>query len=334
MKFFRNLFIIGLVLLVFVVGIFYRILSQPGGNGIGEANFVTISGEGVKVISQNLSAQGFISNKLVFELYVWWKGLDTKFIAGTFIIPEDSSIKDIVELLTSLTPASEITLQFIEGWTTKDISDYLIQERIIATQDEFNEWNQVSKWQDTFSFLTALPGNDTLEGYLFPDTYNFFVDATVKDIIFKMLTNFDNKLTVAMRSDIATAGSTIHRTIILASILEKEVKSAKDMKVVADIFKKRLAIGMALQADSTLNYATGGTNASLTAAELKIDSPYNSYMYQGLPPTPISNPGINALEAAVYPEANDYYFFLTSPDGQVYYGRTLDEHNKNRQYLR
>lgn len=334
MKFITRLFVIVLVLVFIVVGFFYKILNQPGVTGVSGEDFVITSGEGVKVISQNLFEQDFIGNKLVFELYVWWKSLDAKFIAGTFTIPESSSIKDVVSLLTFLTPASEITLQFIEGWTTKDISDYLIQERIIDTQDEFNEWNQVSKWQDDFSFLTALPVNETLEGYFFPDTYNFFVDDTVEDIIFKMLENFDNKLKVEMRSDIATAGSAIHETIILASILEKEVKSVDDMKVVADIFVKRLSIGMALQADSTLNYATGGTNASLTADELKIDSPYNSYMYRGLPPTPISNPGMNAIIAAIYPAKNDYYFFLTSPEGETYYGRTLDEHNSNRRYLK
>ena len=102
----------------------------------------------------------------------------------------------------------------------------------------------------------------------------------------------------------------------------------------ADIFNRRMAIGMLLQADSTLNYAIGGKNASLTTEELLIDSPYNSYKYAGLPPTPISNPGMSALRAAVYPEPNDYFFFLTSPDGTAYYAKTLDEHTKNRKYLK
>lgn len=331
--------IIRLVVFLLVVGIISAVVllvlvNQPVSNSQSDVDFTIVSGQGVKQIGKNLAEQDLIRSKLVFEIYVWAKEVATKFLAGTFTIPAGSSVKEVVSLLTSNKPANEITLQFIEGWSTRNISDYLISEKIIATSDEFNEWNEAGKWQEEFSFLAVLPANTSLEGYFFPDTYNFFSDAKVEDVIFKMLANFNIKLTTQMRSDIATAGRTIHEVIILASILEEEVKTQADMRLVADIFLKRLNLGMALQADSTLNYVTGGTNTSLTAEELKIDSAYNTYRYRGLPPTPISNPGFNAIKAAIYPESNEYYFFLTSPDGQVYYGRTLDEHNSNRQYLK
>jgi UPF0755 protein len=208
--------------------------------------------------------------------------------------------------LTSLDTPNELTLQFIEGWTIGDMADYLVAKNIIANQSDFSGLAQAGLWKQEFKFLAGLPDNETLEGYLFPDTYKFFPNSTSQDIIRKMLTNFDAKFSDEMRVVIATRGLTIHEVVKLASILEKEVKTQQDMKLVADIFNRRLAIGMLLQADSTLNYATKGKNASLTAAELAIDNPYNSYKFSGLPPTPISNPGLNALRAAVYPEVNEY----------------------------
>jgi len=296
--------------------------------------FVIAQGEGVNQISQHLYAQGLIRNRLVFETYVWYKNLEKKFIAGTFLIEPGQSSYNLSKLLTSLEKPSEITLQFIEGWTVQEVEDYLLNHKFIKDKQEFAEFNQVGLWKKEFTFLQSLPDNETLEGYLFPDTYKFFPNSTSQDVIRKMLENFDAKLTPDMRAVIATRGITIHHIVTLASILEKEVKTEKDMKMVADIFNRRMAIGMLLQADSTLNYATGGKNASLTSAELALDSPYNSYKYAGLPPTPISNPGLNALRSAVYPEINEYFFFLTSSDGTAYYAKTLQEHTNNRQYLK
>jgi UPF0755 protein len=193
---------------------------------------------------------------------------------------------------------------------------------------------------ETNEFLVRAgkPDHVDLEGYLFPDTYRFAPDATGNKIVDQLLATMEQRLTeadawFAVGKD--QEFQSMHELLTLASILEREVRQPETMKMVSDIFRKRLEIGMALQADSTVNYITGGDNPSVSLADLEIDSPYNTYKYPGLPPGPISNPGINALTAAAYPQGNDYFYFLTDAQGNVYYATTHDEHvaNKNR-YLR
>ena len=224
-------------------------------------------------------------------------------------------------------------MRFIEGWTIADMANYLVKEGIIEVPAELEQRAKVEYFNDQYDFLPEVAEQESLEGYLFPDTYRVFVDASVDDIIVKMLDNFRKK-TADLRAKVKEQRKNLRDIVILASILEKEVKSEDDMKIAADIFWRRLKAGMFLQADSTLNYFTGGENPSLTAEELKIDSPYNSYKYKGLPPTPISNPGLKALTAAVDPTANDYWYFLTDSQGKAYFAKTLAEHNANkRKYL-
>ena len=151
----------------------------------------------------------------------------------------------------------------------------------------------------------------------------------------KMLENFDSKLTQQMRADIKAQGKTIFDIVRMASIVEAEVPHEADRPMITGILWKRLDAGMALQVDSALNYVTAGKNRSLTAEELKIDSPYNTYKYRGLPPTPIGNPGLSALRAAIYPTHTAYWYFLSDKDGKTHFAKTLEEHNENKsKYLR
>lgn len=332
MKYF--IYLVILIFGIFLIGIGFFAYNFLPAEKYENKDFVIQVGDGVHQISQNLYQQGLIKNKFVFETYVWYKGLEKQFIAGSFTIPAGSNNFELVKILTSPQSANKLVLKFIEGWTTVDIANYLLEQKVINSTAEFNEYNKVGLWQDKYSFLAELSSTTTLEGYLFPDTYHFFSNPSVVDIIDKMLKNFDNKFNESMRLAASEQGRSISDIVKLASLLEKEVKTEKDMRLVADIFLRRLSLGMLLQADSTLNYAIGGKNPSLTAEELALDNPYNSYKYPGLPPTPIANPGLIALQAALYPQANDFLFFLTAPDGQVYYAKTFVEHTKNRQYLR
>ena len=129
-----------------------------------------------------------------------------------------------------------------------------------------------------------------------------------------------------MRADIKAQGKTINEIITMASIIEKEVPHAEDMKKIAGIFYQRLNIGMAMQSDATINFITGKGTTRPSAEDLQVASPYNTYKYRDLPPGPISNPGLAAIEAAIYPEKNDFLYFLTTPEGQVIYSRTYAEH--------
>jgi UPF0755 protein len=183
--------------------------------------------------------------------------------------------------------------------------------------------------------LEDAPASATLEGYIFPDTY--FVDSytSTNDFIAKALNNFEKKLTPELREEIASQGKTIFEVVNLASIVEREVPAYADKKMIADIFLKRLDINMGLQSDATINFITGKGTTQPSLDDLETESPYNTYKYRGLPPGPISSPGIDSIEAVVYPTANPYYFFLTTDEAETIYGVTHDDHveNKNK-YLR
>jgi len=187
---------------------------------------------------------------------------------------------------------------------------------------------------DEYSILASKPRNLDLEGYLFPDTYRIFRDASVTDVVKKMLGNLEAKLTPQMKKDITDSGKTIHEVLTLASIVEKEVSSDKDRKLVADIFYKRLKAGIALQADSTVNYVTGKSVSRASASDLEVESLYNTYQHRGLPPGPISNPSLSSIISAIYPTPNTYLYFLTTPSGEVIYNETFEGHveDKNRYY--
>lgn len=158
------------------------------------------------------------------------------------------------------------------------------------------------------------------EGYLFPDTYRFYRDAKPEDVIKKMRENFDKKVAPDVSRDV----------IIMASLLEEEVKSAEDRKIVAGILWKRLERGMGLNVDAALTYILGKASHELTSEDLKYDSPYNTYKYRGFPPTPISNPGLDTILAALNPTPSPYFYYLTDKEGSVHYAATLEEHALNK----
>ncbi len=172
------------------------------------------------------------------------------------------------------------------------------------------------------------------EGFLFPDTYEFYGHALPRDVILKMKENFDRKLSPYL-PEAEREGRTLREIIIMASLLEEEVHGEADRKTVAGILWKRLDEKAALRVDATLTYLTGKTSAELTDRDLKLDSPYNTYLYPGLPAGPISNPGLETIKAALYPAASPYWYYLSDQGGQIRYARDFEEHKQNRlKYLR
>lgn len=253
-----------------------------------------------------------------------------------------------------IVPRPEETVKILEGWTTRDIGQYF-ESQGKWQSEEFLEVAgfpmvdyrrdkdvpELKDWSEEFSFLADKPKYYGLEGYLFPDTYRIYASSTVLDVIEKMLGNFDDKLTDKMRADIKKQGKTIYDIVTMASIIEKEAPinyatgDNKEARIISGIFWNRLEIGQGLQSDATLSYIFGDNRPAHSGAELEVESPYNTYKYRGLPPGPVCNPGILAIEAAIYPSATDYYYFLTSPDNQVYYARTYDGHLQNKyKYLK
>jgi UPF0755 protein len=208
-----------------------------------------------------------------------------------------------------------------EGWGTNDIGKYL-ESRDICKQDYFISLTK-KDYSDKFNFLGDKPKNVNLEGYLFPDTYEIAKQETCEDILSAMLANFGQKLTPALRTEIKNQKKSIFDIVTMASMIEKEVKSLDDKKIVSGILWKRIAIGMPLQLDATIVYITG--NPKVSTKDTQINSPYNTYKYYGLPKGPISNPGIDSITAAIYPTQTNYLYYLT--DGKTIFSETLEQHN-------
>ena len=319
----------------FVIALLNPLKLEP------HTKFLINQGEGVNQISFNLKEQGIINNSFVFEAYVYLKNIETKFQAGEYEVPEVINTRRLIEILTTGEKAKEWELTVIEGWTINDIALKLENlgkfqaEELLEATGVSQPTNQVGFDASAYDFLNDKPTKMSLEGYLFPDTYRFFYYATVNDIIRKMLNNFDQKLDSELRAAIHAQHKTIFETITMASIIEREVISDKDRAIVSGIFWKRLDIGMPLQADSTINYITGKKTPAVSAEDLKIDSPYNTYKYPGLPPGPISNPGLFAIKAAIYPQSSDYWYFLTDEKGNVHYAEDFESHVRNKnKYLK
>lgn len=305
---------------------------QPAA-GAPELSFVVEPNMGAEVISQRLRDAGVIKGDALFNMYVRTTGVARSLKAGTFMLKAGMSIASVAKILTEAS-ASDRRITMLEGWGIREMGEYLVAQGALKSADE---WYAVVGTPPSVAGAgrqipgtlsrPGLPEAVTLEGYLFPDTYRFATDATAEDIAKKMLENFDRRT--------REFGAVGNDALILASIVEREVRSDADRKMVADLFLRRLKEGMALQADSTVNYVTGKKTPSLSLADRDIDSPWNTYQHRGLPPTPISNPSLSAITAVLNPTPNPYVYFLTDAEGTVHYARTFEEHvaNKSR-YLR
>ncbi|OGY45392.1 MAG: hypothetical protein A2744_04275 [Candidatus Buchananbacteria bacterium RIFCSPHIGHO2_01_FULL_44_11] len=306
-------------------------LNMPVSSDAELKSFTVTSGQGSRDISRELKQNNFIRRPLVFQFYVWQQGISSKLKSGEYFLAPNLSTKEIADaLFAGPGQTKEKTLTFIEGWNLSDFANYLENQGIVKSRDFLTAVQKKADFWNEYEILADKPKNLDLEGYLFPDTYRVYSDTTAEEIVKKMFDNMSSKLTAELRAEIKRQGKTIHEILTLASIIEKEVSSDKDRKLVADIFYKRLDAGVALQADSAVNYVTGKSTPRASAQDLAKESPYNTYRYRGLPPGPIASPGLSAILAAVYPTANPYWYFLTTPAGQAIYSKTFEEHVANK----
>lgn len=276
--------------------------------------FVVNPGEGVSSIAKRLEQQGFIHNRFIFLFEVKRLGLVSKIQAGDFRLSRSETPAQIALDLTKGT--LDVWIQIIEGLRAEEIAK-LLQEKLPTYED---------------TWIGVLKKN---EGYLFPDTYLIPKDADIKLIVKILRGNFDTKMQ-ASQPDVGKNGLSLEDSIILASIVEREGLFDEDRPVIAGILLNRLKLGMALQADATVQYALGYQAAekdwwkkNLTRADLAINSPYNTYKFPGLPPGPIANPGLVSLRAAFNPTDTDYLYYLHDKTGHTHYAKTLEEHNAN-----
>lgn len=300
-------------------------------------DFILLEGESMFHVAKQLSDAQLIKSRVLFVLYLVATRQRKQLHAGQYLFEGPLSLNALVAELSDprIPLRKEIEVTLIEGWTFVQMSQYF--EQVFHDfyrgnfGKEFETLARSNHFQDKYDFLSEKPVAASLEGYLFPDTYRFFQEATPLDVIERLLKNFGSKLDANTRNNILREGRTIHEITTLASILEREVRTLQDKQMVADILYRRLEVGMPLQVDATVNYITGKNDPSVSGIDLEIDSPYNTYRYVGLPPGPISNPGMDSLFAAIYPTPNEYWYFLTTlDDGKVIYSKAFAEHQENQ----
>jgi UPF0755 protein len=332
-----------LVLLFIFIGFSYLYWNGVYGaldfSNTQEKLFVIEKGESLFKIGENLENENLIKNKILFNLYVFFTLSQGKLQAGGYYLSPSLNISQIAKIIISGTIAKEV-ITIPEGWNLRDIAWYFENKGMFRAEELFElaglpaldaslpvDFPKPKNFSSQYDFLKDKPNNLGLEGYLFPDTYNVNWGDSLEEIIIKMLDNFDKKLTEELMIEIKRQGKRIFEIINMASLLEKEVKTIEDKKIVSGILWKRLESGMPLQVDATLSYVTGKRTTRISIEETQIDSPYNTYKYKGLPLGPICNPGIESIRAAVYPEDSGYWFYLSTPKGETIFSRNLEEHN-------
>ena len=285
-------------------------------------DFTVESGQSVEEIAENLEGGGLIRSAALFRLHTALSKLASGLQAGEYQIPQNLNLKEVAGLLQHGTFEEKLT--FIEGWRREEMA------------------NEISNVKTQNSKLTAvgfLRETENLEGYLFPDTYFVSKETTAEDLVRMMQENFENKLE---EKEVGVKGFSFEEVVIIASIIEREGAVVEDKPIVAGVLFNRLLEGMALQVDATIQYALGYQPASnppladgrwwkknLTLGDLEIDSPYNTYERPGLPPTPICNPGLDSLNAALNPTETDYWYYVSDSEGRMHFAETIEQHNEN-----
>jgi len=291
-------------------------------------SFIIKKGASTANVSSDLKEKNLILDESTFKQYLKNSQLDRKIVAGRFLLNKSLTIPNIAEIITD-SSKSQFVITIPEGSTIKDIDEKLAALEAIKAGVFIQAAKDFTDY-DKYTFLdkekiAALP--HPLEGFLFPDTY--FMDPEnfrSEDLIQLMLKNFKNKL----GDNINPQGDrTLFEIIVMASLVEKEVRTQKDLPVVSGILWKRLDSGWFLGADAALLYLKD--DRSLDYTDLQEDSPYNLRNHLGLPPGPINNPGLKSITAALNPEVSPYFYYLTKPgSGEVVYAKTNDEHNANK----
>jgi UPF0755 protein len=317
-----------------VVSLWYLLSRADEAHGPTETpvRFVVSKGEGVVSIADRLEAEGIIDGRLTFLVYVLKTGQYKEFQVGEYALSGNLTLSEIAERLVQgkVVPAG-VRVTFPEGWTAEQIAERLTANGLPGADFLSIVQAPFPKWRERFPFLASIPPGQGLEGYLFPDTYIFPPAATSELIVSELLENFGKKAAPLITSDLAGQSFSFHELVTLASMIEEEGRTAEDRKNISDVFRKRLAIGQALQSDATINYILGTAKDQPTFEDLKADSPYNTYARPGLPPGPIGNPSLMSIDAALHPTPNPYFYFLINPETRVtYFGRDFEEHQRNR----
>ncbi|MDQ3928125.1 MAG: endolytic transglycosylase MltG, partial [Chloroflexota bacterium] len=303
--------------------------------------FVIAPGENVNEVSSNLERQGIIDSAFWFGLQLRSSGKDKLIKAGTFQLRTNMDNSEVIEVLTApIADEPGVRFQVIEGLRLEEIAEKLGAEGLVTPTtflDATRSPEGVAKYGGAFFQESGAPSGATLEGYLFPDTYEIKQNpGDNTDAIIKiMLDTMQQRITPEMREKLAAQGRTVHQMLTVASIVQREGVVKEELSTIAAVYWNRVDEGMLLNADPTTQYAVGEPGnwwPVLSLDQLEVDSPFNTYRVVGLPPGPIAAPGLAAIEATVNPEDVDYLYFVAKNDGTHThaFARTLEEHERNR----
>ncbi|CAN5620686.1 endolytic transglycosylase MltG [soil metagenome] len=324
-------------------------LGQPISVDTRPRRFVVEPGTPARTIGQNLIKANLIGDDRLFEAYVRVNGLDEKLAAGTFILTPSMTIVDIVDVLQQAKDTS-ITMTIPEGWRREQIADYLEAAGIFTnTTTAAEDYRRQTATSDLtgldpskYPFLQGRPAGVSLEGYLFPDTYQLPPSqATAADVLQRQLDDFAARVVPLYEKAVISHETNLdlYQVLILASIVEREAVVPAERPMIARVYLNRLDQEMRLEADPTVQYAMGYQKETgvwwKTPVSLEeyaaVDSPYNTYLHTGLPPGPIANPGLSSIEAVLKPAQHDYLYFVALPDGSGnhVFAKTFEDQTKN-----
>ncbi len=292
------------------------------------AENTTISG-----MSKELGQEKIINHRFLFSLFLKLTQKDTNVLAGDYVLNPNMDYSAIIRSLKSGSGGNntvEVTIP--EGYTIQQIRETLLSKHVCEDESALDK--ALTEYRYSYDFLKDVDMSDNwLEGYLFPDTYQFYVNDSAVNVVDKMLSNFEKKYDSNIQDGADKLNLSMHEVVTIASLIEREAKLEDEYTMISGVIHNRLNNSNKfpyLQIDATVQYAVGHKDA-LTSEDLEVDSPYNTYKYKGLPPGPIASPGYTSLYAATHPDTHDYYYYVAMPDGSHLFAGTLSKHNANIQ---
>jgi UPF0755 protein len=308
------------------------LLTRPLDVNGTEQLFTIESGESVNLVANHLELVGLVRDAEALRAYLIYSGLDTSIQAGDYQLSAAMSAIDIAHELQDATP-EEVTFIILPGWRMEEIAASLPTSGLTITPEAFLTAAQTPP--DEFDFLS---GADSVEGFLYPDSYILPRETSAEELVNELVRNFALRLSRDLQFGFEQQGLTVYQAVTIASIVQREAVQKEESALIASVYLNRLKIGMKLDADPTVQYALGYDFAKgtwwtnpLSANDLQFDSPYNTYIYKGYPPSPISNPDLTALQAVAFPAGTTYYYFRAKCDGSGFheFAETFEEHLGN-----
>lgn len=338
-KRYRSIFIIIVIILVTsVIGIKYYINDQlmpVSHENIEEKSIEIPKGSSTSSIAQLLKQNNLIKNEYVFRFVSKMGDKEGRYKAGKYILSSGMSQREIMDKLVEGGISKDTIIFTIpEGFELKQIADRLEKKGIIDKERFLELCSKASNFSSEYDFLKEVPSDHSLEGYLYPDTYEVYIDVKEEDVIRKMLNKFESIYTDDIRNKAYGLNMDINHVITLASIIEREGMVDEERALISGVFHNRIKKGQKLESCATVQYILGERKENLTESDTRIKSEYNTYLHKGLPPGPIASPGVKSIQAAVDPEDTDYLFFVANGDGTHTFTRTYQEHLNAKNKIR